>query len=107
MTVKEMFAKKYDELQNLHNLVFWENAKYYAEAKKMPLAKYLYMVLEITANDIKANGGWDGELYDEIQRMHKEKLLASNAYLQNPRVITKWWLTAKGFKAINADHNIC
>ena len=73
----------------------------------MPLAKYLYMGLEITANDIKANGGWNGELYNEIEQMHKEKLLASNAHFQNPRVITKWWLTAKGFRAINTDHEIC
>ena len=106
-TVKEMLATKYAELQKLYNPVFWENAKYYAEAKKMPLPKYLYMGLEITVKDIKANGGYNGELWNEISQMHADKLLASNAYRQDPRVITKYWLTAKGFRAFNQDHSIC
>ena len=107
MTVKEMFAIKYEELQKLHNLVFWSNAKYYAEAKKMPLAKYLYMGLEITERDIKANGGYNGELWHEIEQMHADKLLASNAHRQDPRTLTKYWLTGKGFREINQDHSIC
>ena len=100
MTVKEMFEKKYTELQGLRNHVWWDNAEYYAKAKKMSLEQYCYMSLEITEKDIKANGGYNGDLWQEIEALHKDKLLASNAHRQNPRVLTMYWLTKKGYKAI-------
>lgn len=102
MTLKEMFQKKYDELQKLYNPVWWSNAKYYAEAQKMTLEKYCYFSLEITEKDIKANGGYTGELWQEIKAAHESKLLASNAHRQDPRTLTKYWLTKKGYKAIIA-----
>ena len=102
MTIKEMFQKKYEALQGLYNPVWWSNAKYYAEAKKMTLEQYCYMSLEITANDIKANGGYTGELWDEISKAHGAKLLASNAHRQDARSVTKYWLTKKGFRELIA-----
>ena len=66
----------------------------------MTLEKYCYMSLEITVNDIKANGGYTGELWNEIRNAHENKLLASNAHRQDARTVTKYWLTNKGYKAI-------
>ena len=48
------------------NKVSWENCKYYATAKNMHIAEYMYMCLEITENDIKANGGYNSDFYREI-----------------------------------------
>lgn len=100
MTIKEMLQKKYTELQGMHNPVWWANAKYYAEAKKMTLEKYCFLSLEITVKDIKENGGYNGELWREIETAHANKLLASNAHRQDARTMTKYWLTNKGYKAI-------
>ena len=57
--------------------------------------------------DIKNNGGWNGELWAEISEMHKAKLLASNKHRMASSQVTKYWLTDKGWKAINKDHAIC
>lgn len=100
MTIREMFQNKYEALQGLKNPVWWSNARYYAEAKKMTLEQYCYMSLEITVNDIKACGGYTGELWSEITKAHEEKLLASNAHRQDARSITKYWLTKKGYKSL-------
>lgn len=100
MTIKEMLQSKYEDLQGLYNPVWWNNAKYYAEAKKMPLEQYCYMSLEITVKDIKANGGYTGELWMEISKAHQSKLLASNAHRQDARTLTKYWLTPKGYKVL-------
>lgn len=100
MTIKEILQQKYEKLQGLYNPVWWNNAKYYAEAKKMTLEQYCFMSLEITVNDIKANGGYSGELWSEIKAAHENKLLASNAWRQDARTLTKYWLTKKGYKEL-------
>lgn len=100
MTLKEMFEMKYQELQSMYNPVWWSNAEYYANAKKMSLEQYCYMSLSITEKDIKENGGYNGELYNEIKTAHENKLLASNKHCQYYRMITQYWLTKKGYKAI-------
>lgn len=100
MTIKEMLQSKYAELQKLNNPVWWANAKYYADAKKMTLEHYCIMSLEITVKDIKEHGGYNGELWTEIQNAHAGKLLASNAHRQDARTMTKYWLTKKGYKEI-------
>lgn len=95
-----MLDKKYGEwLKRIYKRE-WENIQSYASARGMHPAEYMYMCLEITANDIKANWG-NGELYAEIDRMHKQKLLASNKHRQEHGHITKYWLTKKGLKTLD------
>lgn len=107
MILKEMFYQKYLNALKTMNKVSWENAKYYASAKKMHLAHYMYMCLEITENDIRENGGYAGELWQEIKEAHENKLLASNKHRQEHGHVDKYWLTPKGFKIINKDHSVC
>lgn len=100
MTVKEILDKKYsDWLKNIRKRE-WENIQYYASANGMHPAECMYMNLEITEFDIKANGGYAGELFNEIDSMHKQKLLASNKHRQEHGHITKYWLTKKGLKQL-------
>lgn len=103
MTVKEMLNSKYMEWLKKMNATEWENIK---NQPKHP-AEYMYRCLEITVNDIRDNGGWNGELWQEIDNMHKAKLLASNKNRQHYGQVTKYWLTDKGWNAINKDHAIC
>ena len=98
MTIQKMLEMKYSELQGLHNPVWWDNAKYYAGAQGITLEKYCYLSLEITVKDIKANGGYSGELWQEISEAHKNKLIASNEHRNYSGKITKYWLTKKGYK---------
>lgn len=106
MTVKEMLSKKYqDALKNM-NAVTWNNLKSASNESGKHIAQIMYMGIEVTANDIRDNGGWNGELFTEISAMRKAKLIASNAN-RNGNGITKYWLTDKGWKAINKDHAIC
>ena len=107
MTVKEILYQKYLHHLKTMNKVTWENTKYYAAAKKMHLAKYMYLGLEITATDIKENGGWSGDFYREIKEMQQRKELASNQNRQYNGQVTKFWLTEKGFQILNTDHSIC
>lgn len=101
MTVKEMLDIKYREwLKNIRRRE-WENVNIYAEAKKMHVAEYMYMCLEITEQDIKNNGGYNGELYSDLKQMHEKKLLASNQHRQEHGHVDKWWLTKKGMKSLN------
>lgn len=103
MTVLQMLDIKYRETMKTMNTVTWKNIT----SRQQHPAQTVYMSLEITANDIRNNGGWAGELFQEIDRMHKEKLLASNKHRQAYGQVTKYWLTAKGWKTINKDHAIC
>lgn len=98
MKVKEILDKKYSEWLKNINKKEWENIQYYANAKGMHPAEYMYMCLEITHFDIKSNGGYNGELFVDISNMHKQKLLASNKHKQGYGQITKYWLTKKGLK---------
>ncbi len=103
MTVFEMLDAKYREAMKRMNATTWENIK----AQPQHPAQTVYMGLEITATAIRENGGWTGELFREIDKMHKEKLLASNKHRQANGQVTKYWLTAKGWKHINKEHAIC
>lgn len=103
MTVAQMLDIKYREKMKKMNPVAWGNIL----AQPRHPAQTIYMTLEITADDIRKNGGWTGELWQEIDSMHKSKLLASNAHRQHSGHVTKYWLTEKGWKAINKDNAIC
>lgn len=107
MTVKEMFYQKYQEMLKNMNRVSWKNFEEQSKSQNKHMAELMYMALEITADDIRANDGWTGELWQEISEMHKAKLLASNAHRQHSGHVTAYWLTLKGFKSINKDHAIC
>lgn len=101
MTVKEMLDNKYGEWLKKINKREWENIQFYASAKGMHIAEYMYMCLEITEFDIRANGGYGGELFAEVDGMHKQKMLASNKHRQEHGHVTKYWLTKKGIKQFN------
>ena len=103
MKVAEILNEKYMEALKTMNASTWANIK----AQPMHPAQYMYMSFEITVNDIKANGGYTGELWQEISEMHKAKLLASNSHRQYSGHVTAYWLTKKGWAHINKDHAIC
>ena len=103
MTVFEMMDIKYRETMKTMTRENWKNI---TSMKEHP-AFTIYMGIEITVDDIRKNGGFNGELFREIDRMHKEKLLASNKHRQAHGEVTKYWLTPKGWKVINKDHAIC
>lgn len=107
MTVKEMFYQKYQNMLKRMNQVSWEDFKMQSKAQNKHMVELMYMSLEITVNDIRSNGGWTGELWQEISEMQKNKLLASNAHRQYSGHVTTYWLTPKGFKFINREHEIC
>lgn len=107
MTVKEMLYSKYLGKLKAMNKTAWDNMLRDAKTSGKHPAQIMYMGLEITANDIRANGGWNGELYESIQQMHKQKLLASNAHRQYNGQVTAYWLTEKGWKQLNKEHAIC
>lgn len=103
MTVKEILNNKY--LEDLKHI----NSTRWNYIKSLPdhPAKTMYMGLEITVDDIKANGGYNGELWQEIVAMRKDKMIASNDRRQYSGHVTKYWLTEKGWRALNKDHAIC
>lgn len=72
-----------------------------AQCTKQHPAEILYMSLEITENDIKENGGWYGPLHTELLSMHEQKLSASNKHRQERGHFDRYWLTKKGFKALD------
>lgn len=106
MKAAEMFEQKYRELLKNMNGVTYRNFKARAECENKHLAELMYMALEITEHDIKSNGGYGGELYADLQEMHKAKLLASNKHRQEHGHIDRYWLTKKGFKALNQTESI-
>ena len=107
MTVVEMLYKKYCERVKTISGSAWKNVERTAKELHQHPAQVMYMDLNISENDIRANGGYGGELFADIDRMHKAKLLASNKHRQYYGHVTQYWLTKKGFKAINQDHSIC
>lgn len=107
MTVAAMFEQKYRELVKTMNSTTYRNFKERAEYENKHIAELMYMALEITEHDIKANGGYGGELYAELKAMHSAKQVASNKHRQEHGHIDRYWLTKKGFKAMNqAEHII-
>ena len=53
MTVKEMFEAKYREYMEHINRRAWENAKFYAEHKRIPVHQFVLLSIEITGADLK------------------------------------------------------
>ena len=103
MTAKEMFEKKYREkLASIRNRER-EYVKEIAEFKKISPAQVMFMGLEITEHDIKANGGWGGELYNDLTQLHAQKLIASNKHRQEHGHVDRYWLTKKGYKKLFAE----
>ena len=107
MTIKEMLFNKYAAQLKTMNKVTWDNLMSTSKETGVHPAECMYMGLEITADDIRDNGGWTGELWEEIDRAYKAKLLASNKHRQASGQVTKYWLTKKGFKALNKNGAIC
>ena len=107
MTVNEIFKFKYEAMLKTMNSTAWRNFKFRAEYEKKHIAELMYMAIEITEFDIRENGGYKGELYEEIKQMHEAKLLASNKHRNEHGHVDRWWLTPKGFKYINKDGCIC
>lgn len=106
MTVANLLKMKYEDMLYSMKRVTWENFKARAEFEKKHPAELMYMALEITEHDIKAHGGYAGELYAELKAMHEAKLLASNKHRQEHGHVDRWWLTKKGFKELNKTANI-
>lgn len=100
MTVAECFKEKYEELLKHMNKSDWDNIQYYAKCYNRTIPEHMYYILEITENDIRKNG-WDFAY--EIERMHKDKLLASNKHRQYHGKVTIYWLTKKGVKKMAHD----
>lgn len=97
MTVKEMFEAKYKEYMATVNRKTWENAKFYAEHKGVPVHKWVLLSIEITEADLKKWGvGYSGELKD----LHLAKCIASNRHRQEHGHIDRYWLTPKGYKIL-------
>ncbi len=107
MTVKEILYSKYLGKMKAMNKTAWDNLMNESKSRGIHPAQIMYMGLEITENDIRANGGWNGELYESIKQMHKQKLLASNAHRQYHGQVTAYWLTEKGWRLLNKGHAIC
>lgn len=99
MTVKEMFEVKYKEYMANINRRAWENAKFYAEYKKMPVHKFVMLSIEITEADLK---NW-GVVYcgGELEELHKAKCIASNKHRQERHHVDRYWLTEKGYKQLS------
>jgi hypothetical protein len=100
MTVKEMFENKYRERMATITEREWKRAKEDAEYKKMPIAQFIMMCLEITEND--CNPRKNADAYWEMIEMNKNKLVASNRHKSDCRNPTRFWLTKKGYKEMFA-----
>lgn len=101
MAVKEFLENKYRGKMLTMTPREWDRIKEIANNKNMHVVEVIYMGFEITHNDIKVNGGYNGELYAELAEMHKQKLVASNKHRQAHGQVTAYWLTKKGFKQLN------
>jgi hypothetical protein len=97
MTVKEMFEAKYKEHMATINRRAWENAKFYAEHKGMPVYEYIMLSIEITQGDLRR---WNASYYGELEELHKAKCIASNRHRQEHGHIDRYWLTEKGYKQL-------
>lgn len=107
MTAIELLYQKYCEKLKRINATAWANVERTAKEMKQHPAQVMYMDLIISVNDIREHGGFTGELYADIDRMHRAKLLASNKHRQYHGQVTQYWLTKKGFSFINKEHTIC
>lgn len=67
-------TKKYRERLKTMNAVTWKNIQIYAKQAKQHIAVYMYWGLEITAADIRANGGYTGELWQELKEWHAKRV---------------------------------
>lgn len=100
MTVAQFLDSKYrDKMATITEREWRRITEDAALTKKHP-AEIIYMGFEITEHDIKANGGWHGELHNDLLRMHEQKLVASNKHRQEHGHIDRYWLTKKGLKAL-------
>ena len=97
MTVKEMFEAKYKEFMLIINRTTWENAKYYAEYKRIPVYQQIMLSIEITEADLKK---WGIQYGGELQELHKRKCVASNRHRQEHGHVDRYWLTEKGYKIL-------
>lgn len=97
MTVKEMFEAKYKEHMATINRRAWENAKFYAEHKGMPVHQFVMLCIEVTGNDLKR---WGISYGGELEQLHKAKCIASNRHRQEHGHIDRYWLTQKGYKQL-------
>ena len=97
MTVKEMFEAKYKEYMATINRRAWENAKYYAQHKNMPVYQFILLSIEVTEADLKKWGICYG---GELEELHKERCIASNRHRQEHGHIDRYWLTKKGYEKL-------
>ena len=100
MTVKKFFEDKYRNAMLNMDERKWARLKAEAEFYKKNPSEIMYMGFEITAYDIKTNGGYNSEFYLDIKDMHERKLLASNKHRNYSGKVEAYWLTPKGFKAV-------
>lgn len=103
MKVIELLNRKYAERMKNISSKGWQSVKEQAEVKKLHPAEVIYLSLEITEYDIKANGGYSGELWEEIKRLHQSKLMASNQHRQYHGKVDAYWLTAKGMRRFRSQ----
>lgn len=107
MTVREMYYKKYCAMLKRITKVEWDYLMKRSKDRRWHPVKAMYLHTTITVDDIRANGGYTGELWQEIKEMHGKKLMASNAHRHYGGHKTAYWLTPKGFNHLNKDHAIC
>lgn len=101
MTVKEFFQNEYKEFMQTVKARTWRNIQETAEYRKCNPSDVIFMdYLTITEQDIKDNGGWGGDFYQEIKWMHEQKWLASNIHRQYHGRVIVYWLTKKGKKQL-------
>ena len=98
MTVFEILYQKYKTWLKNMTPREWRNLNEQAEHTNKHIVEIMFMALEITEFDIKANGGYKGELWQELHQMHQDKLIASNQHRQYHGKVDSYWLTQKGFK---------
>ena len=101
MTVKEMFEKKYRERMATMTEREWKQAREKADYKKIHIAKYIMLCIEITEFDCSPTKNAD--VYWELIEMNKNKLVASNRHKQYSGKIDAFWLTKKGYKQLFAE----
>ncbi len=101
MTVKEMFENKYRERMATITEREWKRVKEDASYKNMHPAEFIIMCLEITEND--CNPRKNADVYWELIKMNKNKLIASNRHRQYHGKVNAFWLTKKGYKQLFAE----
>lgn len=103
MTAFEMFYEKY--LQWLKNMTEreWNNIQANSAAKQMSIPDYMMTCLAITEHE--ANPRKNSDVYWELIKLNKEKLIASNRHRQAHGQVDAFWLTKKGLKEFNKTFN--